>query len=59
LATTEFAFDNKVYTATNSSPFKANYGKKLRIGFEIRKKGKVYENRKVSQTLFSLYLHNQ
>ena len=40
LATTEFAFDNKVYTATNLSPFKVNYRRKLRISFDIRKKGK-------------------
>ena len=40
LATAEFAFNNKVYTATRSSPFQVNYGRELRMGFDIRKKGK-------------------
>ena len=40
LVTTEFAFNNKVYTATKSSLFKVKYGRELRMGFEIRKKGK-------------------
>jgi len=40
LATAEFAFNNKVYTATKMSPFQVNYGKEPRIGFDIRKKGK-------------------
>jgi len=40
LATAEFAFNNKVYTAMKSSLFKINYGRELRMGFNIRKKGK-------------------
>ena len=40
LATAEFAFNNKVHTATKMSPFQANYGRELRMGFDIRKKGK-------------------
>jgi len=40
LATAEFAFNNKVYTATKSSLFQINYGKELRICFDIRKKEK-------------------
>ena len=40
LATAEFAFNNKVHTATRSSPFQVNYGRELRMGFDIRKKGK-------------------
>jgi len=40
LTTAEFAFNNKVYTATKSSPFKVNYGRKPRMGFNIKKKGK-------------------
>ena len=40
MATAEFTFNNKVYTATKESPFKVNYGRELRMGFNIRKKGK-------------------
>ena len=40
LATVEFAFNNKVHTATKSSLFQVNYGRELRMGFDIRKKGK-------------------
>jgi len=40
LATAEFAFNNKMHTATKMSPFQVNYGKELRMGFDIRKKEK-------------------
>jgi len=41
LAAAEFAINNKVHTATKISPFMANYGKEMRMGGDIRKKGKV------------------
>ena len=41
LASAEFAVNNKAHTATKMSPFMANYGRELRIGGDIRKKGKV------------------
>ena len=41
LAAAEFAINNKVHTAIKVSPFMANYGKELRIGGDIRRKGKV------------------
>jgi len=41
LAAAEFAINNKTHTATKVSPFMANYGKEMRIGGDIRKKGKV------------------
>ena len=41
LVMAEFAINNKVYMATKISPFMANYGKELRMGGDIRKKGKV------------------
>ena len=41
LAAAEFAVNNKVHTATKVSPFMANYRKELRIGGDIRRKGKV------------------
>ena len=30
----------RIYIATKSSPFKVNYGRELKMGFEIRKKRK-------------------
>ena len=41
LAAAEFAINNKVHMATKVSPFMANYGKELRMGGDIRRKGKV------------------
>ena len=41
LAAAEFAVNNKVHIATKVSPFMENYGKELRIGGDIRRKGKV------------------
>ena len=41
LAAAEFAINNKVHRATKVSPFMANYGKELRMGGDIRRKGKV------------------
>ena len=46
LATVEFAFNNKVHTMTKSSPFRVNYGREPRMGFDIRKKRK---NKKVEE----------
>jgi len=37
----EFVVNNKVHTATKVSPFMVNYGKELRMGRDIRRKGKV------------------
>jgi len=41
LASAEFVVNNKTHTATKVSPFMANYGKEVRMGGNIRKKGKV------------------
>ena len=41
LAAAEFAINNKVHMATKVLPFMANYGKELRMGGNIRRKGKV------------------
>ena len=41
MASAEFAVNNKTHTATKVSPFMANYGKEVRMGGDIRKKGKV------------------
>jgi len=41
LASAEFAVKNKVHTATKVLPFMTNYGRELRMGGDIRKRGKV------------------
>ena len=41
LALAEFAVNNKIHMATKVSPFRANYGRELRMRGDIRKKGKV------------------
>ena len=41
LATAEFAVNNKAHSATKVSPFIVNYSRELRMGADIRKKGKV------------------
>jgi len=41
LAVVEFAINNKVHMATKVLPFMANYRKELRMGGDIRRKGKV------------------
>jgi len=40
LGTAEFAYNNKAYSGTKVSPFKANDGRNPRMGFELRKKGR-------------------
>lgn len=37
----EFAVNNKIYSVTKILPFMANYGRNLRIGANIKRKGKV------------------
>ena len=37
----EFAVNNKVHSATKVSPFIENYSRELRMGGNIRRKGKV------------------
>jgi len=41
LASAEFAVNNKCHSATKVSPFMVNYGRELRMGGDIRKRGKV------------------
>ena len=41
LALAEFTINNKTHTATKMLPFMANYGKEMRMGGDIRRKGKV------------------
>jgi len=41
LASAEFTINNKVYSMTKVSLFMANYGRKLRMGGDIRRKEKM------------------
>ena len=41
MASAKFAVNNKVHTATKVSPFMANYRREMRMGGDIRKRGKV------------------
>ena len=41
LVSAEFAVNNKVHSTTKVFPFMVNYSRKLRMGGDIRKKGKV------------------
>ena len=41
LAAAEFAVNNKVHMTTKVSPFMANYRKELKMGEDIRRRGKV------------------
>jgi len=41
LVSVEFAVNNKTHTVTKVSPFIAYYRRELRMGGDIRKKGKV------------------
>ena len=40
LGTAEFAYNNKAHSGTKVLPFEANNGQSLKMGFELRKKGK-------------------
>jgi len=55
LATTEFAFNNKVYIVTKLSSFKINFEQELRIGFEIKKKGKHVKIEKFVKEMKKIY----
>jgi len=41
MAAAEFTINNKIHTVTKVLPFMANYGRELRMGGDIRRKGKV------------------
>jgi len=48
LGTAEFVYNNKAYSSTRMSPFKANYGQDPRMGFKrkIHRSGKICEENK-------------
>ena len=47
----EFVVNNKVYSAMKVLSFIANYGRELRIGMNIRKKGKVEKATKFAERM--------
>ena len=51
LALAEFAVNNKVYSATKVFLFIANYGRKLRMGADIRRKDKVEKAMKFAERI--------
>ena len=47
--------NNKVHTATKMLPFMANYGRELRMGGDIRKKGKVESTMEFVERMKKVY----
>jgi len=41
LVSAEFAINNKTYSTTKVSLFMVNYGRELRMGVDMRRKGKI------------------
>ena len=48
---TKFAVNNKIYLATKVSPFIVNYGRELKIGADIRRKGKIEKAMKSAERI--------
>ena len=51
MGTAEFVYNNKVYAATKTSLFKANYSHDPKMGFEGRRKGKYKAVEKVVERM--------
>jgi len=51
LGMAEFAYNNKVYSSTKTSPFRANYRQDPRMGFEGRKKEKYKETKRFTKKM--------
>ena len=55
LVLAKFAVNNKVYMATKVSPFMINYRREMRMGEDIRKKGKVEKTTKFVKRIKRVY----
>ena len=55
LVSAEFAVNNKIYIATKVLSFMANYGRELRMGGDIRKRGKVESATKFVERMKKVY----
>ena len=55
LASAEFVVNNKAYMATKVLPFIANYERELRIGGNIRKRGKVEKAMEFVERMKKMY----
>ena len=51
LTTAEFAVNNKVHTTTKVLPFIANYRRELKMGVDIRRRGKVEKVAKFAERM--------
>ena len=47
----EFTYNNKIYAATKTSPFKANYSQDPRMGFERKRRGKYKAAEKFAERM--------
>jgi len=45
----KFAYNNKIYTVTKISPFKANYGQDPRMGFEGRRRRNMKQQKNLQK----------
>ena len=51
MTSAEFVINNKTYSTTKVSPFMANYRKKLRMGVDLRRKGKMEKATKFAERI--------
>ena len=55
LASAEFAVNNKIHTTTKVSPVMANYGRELRMGRDIKKRGKIEKATEFVERMKKMY----
>ena len=47
----EFVVNNKMHSTTKTSPFMANYRREIRMGVDLRRKGKVEKATKLVERM--------